>query len=143
MKRFLLAAAIAANTAAIAGDAGVSIRIGQPGFFGRLDMRDYPPPRLIYERPKMVERMTMERAPVYLRVPPGHAKNWRKHCRKYHACGERAYFVQDSWYKHEYVPRHQERHGDRRGDGRGPRRYDRLAEMYYRPANEHHQGHKH
>jgi len=24
--------------------------------------------------------------PVYLHVPPGHAKNWRKHCREYNAC---------------------------------------------------------
>ncbi len=142
MKRFLVAAAIAvtaANTPAIAVDAGVSVSIGQPGFFGRLDIRDYPPPRLIYERPKMVERITMERPPVYLRVPPGHAKNWRKHCRKYNACGERAYFVQDRWYKREYVPRHQERHGARRGE----RRDDRFAEMYHRPGSKHHQGPNH
>jgi hypothetical protein len=57
----------------------------------------------------------MHRPPIYLRVPPGHAKHWSKHCHEYNACGERVYFVQDDWYQHEYVPRYQERHGDNHG----------------------------
>src|SRR2546425_10235251 len=24
--------------------------------------------------------------PIYLHVPPGHAKHWRKHCHEYNAC---------------------------------------------------------
>ncbi|MNN39992.1 hypothetical protein D3C81_1540490 [compost metagenome] len=50
--------------------------------------------------------------PIYLRVPPGHAKHWSKHCRKYNACNQEVYFVQDSWYNNQYVPRYRQQHGD-------------------------------
>jgi len=117
MKRLLIAAALmaaAASTPANATDVGVSISVGQPGFYGRIDIGDYPypPPRVIYRQPRIVERVYIEREPIYLRVPPGHAKNWRKHCHQYHACGERVYFVQDNWYHREYVPHYQEYHRD-------------------------------
>jgi len=52
----------------------------------------------------------MDREPIYLRVPPGHAKKWSKHCHEYNACGEAGLFVQDKWYNREYVPRYQEQH---------------------------------
>jgi hypothetical protein len=66
----------------------------------------------------------MNRQPIYLHVPPGHAKNWRKHCREYNACGERVYFVQNDWYEREYVPRYQKQHRDRQDDRRDDRRGD-------------------
>jgi len=122
MKSFLIAAAVAAvtiTTPAHAADVGVSISIGQPGFYGQIDIGGYPQPRVIYRRPIMIERGSMNRQPIYLRVPPGHAKHWRKHCREYNACGERVFFVQDNWYNREYVPRYQKRHGNRSDDGRG------------------------
>jgi hypothetical protein len=121
MKRFLILAAIAAATVtipALAADVGVSISIGEPGFYGRLDIGGYPQPQVIYRQPVIVER-AVSGPPIYMRVPPGHAKNWRKHCREYNACGERVYFVQDSWYSREYVPRYQKQHRDRRDDRRG------------------------
>ena len=99
MKRFLIAAAVAAATVAtpaLAADVGVSVSIGQPGFYGQLDIGGYPQPQVIYRQPRVIERVPMDRPPVYLRVPPGHAKNWRKHCRKYNACGERVFFVQSA-----------------------------------------------
>ena len=120
MKHFLIAAAVAAatiTTPALAADVGVSISIGQPGFYGRLDIGDYPQPQVIYRQPMAIERVPMDRPPIYLRVPPGHAKHWSKHCREYNACGERVFFVQDNWYNREYAPRYQEQHRDR-GDGR-------------------------
>ena len=120
MKHFLIAAAVAAatlTTPALAADVGVSISIGQPGFYGRLDIGDYPQPQVIYRQPMAIERVPMDRPPIYLRVPPGYAKHWRKHCREYNACGERVFFVQDNWYNREYAPRYQEQHRDR-GDGR-------------------------
>jgi hypothetical protein len=135
MKHFLLAAAVAATTLAtpaIAADVGVSISIGQPGFYGRLDIGDFPSPQVIYAQPMMIERVPMDRPPVYLRVPPGHAKHWGKHCREYNACGERVYFVQDNWYNREYVPRYQEQYRDRRDDGRDERGDD------HRGGNERH-----
>lgn len=133
MKRFLIAAALAAATVtipALAADVGVSISIGQPGFYGQIDIGGYPPPRVIYRQPMIVERVPMDRPPIYLRVPPGHAKHWSKNCHKYNACGERVYFVQDSWYNREYVPRYQEQHRDRR-DERGD---DRRGKQ----KNDHH-----
>jgi hypothetical protein len=118
MKRLLFAAALAAGTfPALAADVGVSISIGQPGFYGQIDIGGYPPPQVIYQEPRVTQRVAMIRPPIYLHVPPGHAKNWRKHCREYNACGERVYFVQNSWYSREYVPHYQKQHRDRR-DGR-------------------------
>ncbi|MBS1156929.1 MAG: hypothetical protein H6R07_2853 [Proteobacteria bacterium] len=130
MKRLLFAAILAiATIPAFAADVGVSVSIGQPGFYGRLDIGGYPPPQIIYRQPILIERVGVRRPPVYLHVPPGHAKNWRKHCRAYNACGERVYFVQDRWYQNEYVPRYQQRHGDRRDDGpRRDKRYDRQRD---------------
>lgn len=121
MKHLLLAAALAitaASVPALAADVGVSISIGEPGFYGRIDIGDYPRPRLLYAQPRLIQRVAVVREPIYLHVPRSHAKNWRKHCRQYNACGERVYFVQDSWYNQVYVPRYQERHHDRR-DKRG------------------------
>ncbi len=130
MKLFLNAAAMAVATIsipALAADVGVSISIGQPGFYGRLDIGGYPPPQVIYPQPMIIERVPVERPPIYLRVPPGHARNWRKHCHEYNACGERVFFVRDSWYNREYVPRYRERHRDR-DDARGGYRGDRHGE---------------
>ncbi len=64
----------------------------------------------------------MDRQPIYMRVPPGHAKRWKKHCRDYNACGERVYFVQHNWYNREYVPRYRENQGGNRNNGQDGRR---------------------
>ena len=133
MKRLLFAAALAAVTASVtiparAADVGVSINIGQPGFYGQIDIGGYPQPRVIYREPRVIQRVTVNRPPIYINVPRGHAKNWRKHCYKYDACGERVYFVQDSWYNDVYVPRYQDRHHDRhdkRGNGHRESKHDR------------------
>lgn len=127
MKRFLFATVLITatfNVPALAADVGVSVSIGQPGFYGRIDIGDYPypPPQLIYRQPRVIERIYVEREPIYMRVPPGHAKNWRKYCHQYGACGERVYFVQDNWYRHEYAPHYREYHRNRqdyRRDNRG------------------------
>jgi hypothetical protein len=75
--------------------------------------------RVLYREPMGVERVAIHRPPIYLRVPPGYARNWSKHCREYNACGERVYFVNNNWYQNEYAPHYQEHHRDnydRRGD---------------------------
>jgi hypothetical protein len=124
MRRILLTVAlIAATSPLLAADVAVSVSIGEPGFYGRIDIGDYPQPRVIYRQPIIVER-TVERPPIYMRVPPGHARNWRKHCREYGACGERVLFVQDTWYSREYVPRYRERQYDRRREIRDQYRND-------------------
>jgi hypothetical protein len=49
MKQVLFAAALAAATVpAHATDVGVSISIGQPGFYGQIDIGGYPAPHLLY-----------------------------------------------------------------------------------------------
>ena len=117
--------AAAFTTPAFAADVGVSLSIGQPGFYGQLDIGDYPQPQVIYREPMVIERVRVERPPIYLRVPPRHARHWRQYCRQYNACGERVFFVQDNWYNREYAPRYQERHRDRRDDRRGHYRNNR------------------
>jgi len=118
MNRYLIAAALAAAAVpALAADVGVSLQVGQPGFYGRIDIGNTPAPRLVYPEPVIIQPVPVGvvRAPVYLHVPPGHAKDWRKHCRKYNACGQPVYFVQEDWYQNVYVPRHRE--GQRQGKG--------------------------
>jgi hypothetical protein len=128
MKRSLLMLLLAAAAApAFGADVGVSINIGQPGFYGRIDVGNYPAPQLVYAEPIVIQRIPVGvvRQPVYLRVPPGHAKNWSKHCGKYGACGQPVYFVQDNWYNNVYAPQYRENeaHGEgkkgKQGNGKG------------------------
>ena len=100
MQRSLFAIVLAATSAAgtlpvLAAEVGVSVSIGQPGFYGRIDVGGYPQPPLAYPQPIFVERVPIGRPPVYLHVPPGHAKHWSKHCGKYGACGQPVYFVRE------------------------------------------------
>lgn len=117
MKRLLLATLLTMGSAFTA-QAEVSITVGQPGFYGRIDLGGYPQPQLVFPQPVTIIPVATPPAPVYLRVPPGHAKDWGKHCHHYNACGEPVYFVQDNWYEREYVPRYQERHGRKSDENR-------------------------
>ena len=120
MKRLLLATALTALCApAFASDIGVSVRVGEPGFYGQIDIGNMPPPMLVYSQPVFVERPPryVAYAPVYMRVPPGHQRHWRRHCREYGACGRPVYFVRDDWYNREYVPRYRQRYDDYRDYG--------------------------
>jgi hypothetical protein len=132
-------AALAAS--ADAADVGVSVSIGQPGFYGQIDIGDVPqPPKLILGAPVVVERDPHYEGPaMYLHVPAGYEKHWDRHCREYNACGRPVYFVRDDWYRDTYVPHYQhrkqmraeeqararpedERHGGERDDRRGGER---------------------
>ncbi|RFP16251.1 MULTISPECIES: hypothetical protein [unclassified Duganella] len=148
MKAKILAASLLAlSSAAFASDVGVSINIGQPGFYGRIDIGDYPQPQVIYREPMIVQRPVryVESAPIYLRVPPGHAKHWDKHCGAYNACGQRVYFVQDGWYQNQYVPRYRDRHGDGRHEERHDDRHDDRRDDRHddRRDDDHGKGHGH
>lgn len=121
-KNLLIAAALLSLPTLASAQIGVSISIGEPGFYGRIDIGDYPRPRLIYTKPMLVEHVTVSRSPIYLRVPPGHAKHWDKHCREYDACARPVYFVEDDWYEQVYVPEYQTRkqgRGESKGQGNG------------------------
>jgi hypothetical protein len=64
-------------------------------------------PPVVYSQPVIVEHRYYNLAPVYVRVPPGQAKNWSRYCDRYHACTRPVYFVKDDWYRNVYVPHYQ------------------------------------
>ncbi len=102
----------ASALSARAADVGVSISIGQPGFYGRIDIGGAPPPVLINPAPVVIERAPVGVVvePMYLYVPPGHQKNWGRYCHQYNACGHPVYFVKESWYNNVYVPHYRTHH---------------------------------
>lgn len=122
---------------AAAQDVGVSVTVGQPGFYGRIDIGDVPRPRIIYREPVVIEHVTVVEEPIYLHVRPGHAKHWSKHCHEYNACGQRVYFVNDDWYNTVYVREYHEHHGHH-DDGDG---HDRDHHDHDGDRRDHDEGH--
>ena len=106
MKKLLaIALSLAALTPALAQPSvGVSIGINQPGVYGRINLGNFPPPQLVYPQPVLIAPPAryVQRPPVYLYVPAGHQKNWRKHCGRYNACGQPVYFVKEQWVRDRY-----------------------------------------
>lgn len=121
MKKLLLGLVLAAGAAGATAQ-NIDIQIGQTNYYGRIDLLNFGTPQLVYKEAIWVDRPANYRSvqPLYLRVPPGHAKKWSKHCDRYDACGRPVYFVQDSWYNNTYAPRYRKVKG---GDyGRDERR---------------------
>ncbi len=145
MKRILFALAIAAATLSSPASASVTVSIGQPGFYGRLDIGGFPAPALIYPQPIIIQGGPYGAPPLYLRVPPRHASHWRQYCHRYQACGHPVYFVRDSWYHQEYVPQYRARHHDHydRRDYREDRRDYREDRRDYRQERRHDRRHDH
>ena len=146
MKKLIMTAAVAAlgtmfaGGPALAADVGVSISIGQPGFYGRIDIGDYgySNPQVYYPEPVRVYRDQRYQGPIYLRVPPGHRKHWKKHCREYDACGQPVLFVQDNWYNNDYAPRYREYQSRHRGDDH----HDRDRDDDHHSGGNHHDEHR-
>jgi hypothetical protein len=147
-----LAGLAALPAAQAATDVGVSVQVSQPGVYGRIDIGNTRPQVInttpvIIAQPQPAPQPQMRQAPVvvappqpiYMWVPEGHQRNWKKHCHRYNACNQQVYFVQDQWYndnirgnrhaddhehrKHKHRDHdHHERHGDddhgERGHGR-------------------------
>ena len=139
----ILAASLLALSASASAQVGVSINIGEPGFYGRIDLGNVAPPPVVYAQPVIVQRPPryVETAPIYLRVPPGHQKHWEKHCMEYNACGQRVLFVREDWYTNEYAPRYRQEHG--RGDDRRRDYDDRHRDHGRGDRDEHGKGHGH
>ena len=100
-----------------AGDVSVGVTISgeiTPGVYGRVDISNRPPLPLVYAEPVVIVRPPPRVVfqPIYLHVPPGHARNWGKHCAEYQACNRPVYFVKSAEYEPTYKP-------DDRGKGRG------------------------
>ena len=140
------AAALLGAAPAGAANVGISIDIAQPGVYGRIDIGRFPQPQLVLPNPVVIGRpVVVQSEPVYLWVPPGHRRDWRRHCGRYNACGVPVYFVRHDWYDRHV--RHEGRRGDRhdgrydgrrddrrewRDDRRGDRRDDRRDDRHGR-----------
>ena len=79
-------------------DVGVGITIREPGVYGRIEIGSATAaagalPAAGDHRPAPV---MVQQPPMYLYVPPGHAKDWGKHCGRYNACARQVYFVQET-----------------------------------------------
>ena len=110
MKQLLIAAAVVAATitSAHAADVGVPLTVGQPGFYGQIDIGNFPQPQVINPQPVIILRgRTSARRFIfaYRRVTPNIGASTA-------ACTTPAasalFFVQDNWYNREYVPRYQD-----------------------------------
>jgi len=126
MKKYLLTVAtvIAAASAAPAWsavDVGVGITIREPGVYGRIEIGSQPPPPLLYAQPVVIHQPTVvvRQPPLYLYVPPGHAKDWGKHCGRYNACSRQVYFVQEQWVQERYEQHHGKGQGKNKNKGKG------------------------
>ncbi len=120
-----------------AADLGVGVTVGgqvAPGVYGRIDILNGAIPPVVYQQPVIITQGPQVLSPIYMNVPPGHAKNWSKHCYKYNACGIPVYFVRTSEYgplpgpgRYEERREYDERRGrdrddddhDNRGRGNG------------------------
>jgi hypothetical protein len=116
---FAIAAALLLGATTVQAQPYVSATVGgvvAPGVYGQINIGNAPPPPVLYAQPVIVTppAVLVQQPPLYLYVPPGHAKHWSKHCAQYNACGRPVYFVNvDSRGKYKFKDR------DRRGwDGR-------------------------
>jgi len=113
----LAIASLAASGPALAVDVAINIPLGQPGYYGQIQLGDnYPRPQLLLSTPTLAigDLHQNTSRPLYLHVPPGHARNWSKHCARYNACSRPAYFVKDTWYRDVYAPRYREHEAHRK-----------------------------
>ena len=123
---------LAHATGAAAADVGVSVQISQPGVYGRIDIGRFPQPQVVLAQPVLIVRPVMVHQPVvqppqpvYMWVPPGHRKNWRKHCGQYNACGVPVYFVQDQWYGEHVQGKDKDKYkGKDKDKGKGKGKHD-------------------
>ena len=130
----MAAVALAAAGVGRAGDLGIHIILSgevAPGIYGQVQIGNASPPPLVYAQPMLIVPQAAPPPPVYLHVPPGHAKNWRKHCREYNACNRPVYFVRSEEYAPDYERRNHGHGHDRdddhdhgHGHGRGHDKHD-------------------
>ena len=104
-----------AGLPAQADDLGINVILeGEvaPGVYGRVELGNNSHPDIYYPQPVVIvqEPRYAKYKPVYLHVPPGHAKHWSKHCQEYHACERPVYFVKSVEYEESYQREHAHDH---------------------------------
>jgi hypothetical protein len=100
---------IAASFSVLGANEGATLKPGQPGYFGRIDIGDVPHPDLVSFKPVVIKPVSGATRPMYMHVPAAQAKDWAKHCGKYKACDQNVFFVKTQWYNSVYVPFHRDR----------------------------------
>lgn len=114
----------------LTSQAGVNVNViveGQvrPGVYGRVEVGSPSAPPPVWRAEPVIIRpvpQVVEVVPVYMHVPPGHARNWRKHCHRYGACGQPVYFVKSAEYEPGYGRKRKHgRDGEEDHHGRGER----------------------
>lgn len=66
-----------------------------PGVYGQVNIGNSPAPALMYAQPMWGGPVVPQVQPIYMWVPPGHSRNWRRYCGQYHACGKPVYFLRN------------------------------------------------
>jgi len=135
MKSLIVGMALCATSVSAFAQTNVSISVGQPGFYGQINLGDFAPAPVVYAPQPVIiaPQPTYIAEPVYLRVPPGHRMHWSRFCGRYHACGRPVLFVRDEWYTNTYVPRYREHFGGPRVVYRDhPRVIERVERVEYR-----------
>jgi len=147
MKIFHAAAFSVLMTSALAAHAAtpvINLSIGgeiSPGVYGQVQFGNAPPPPVLYAEPRIIVRQPAVEVlpPIYLHVPPGHARNWAKHCRHYNACNRQVYFVRSREYEPGY--REHREHG-RKSERRNEERRDEWRGDERRRDDDHRGGHE-
>ena len=75
MKKILAAAALAAaatTAPAFAGNFDVKVGAGDSGYYGSIEIGNYPAPVVYNTQPVLIEQTRGYIEPIYVRVPEGH-----------------------------------------------------------------------
>ncbi len=126
----ILGMALTIPLQSLADDLGIKVILEKeisPGVYGRVELGNDSHPETYYPHPTLIisDSRYAKARPVYLHVPPGHAKHWGKHCKKYKACDRPVYFIRSSEYD-SYEREHEHEHSkkeDKKHPGKGKEKH--------------------
>ena len=119
MKHLLISAFFTATPLFASAQVGVAVHlnIGDPNFYGQVDLEPGVAPPVVYSTPMVVQPGPpgVYYPPLYLRVPIPYTQNWPQYCYYYNACNIPVFFIQEAWYLNVYAPMYRSRypHGHR------------------------------
>lgn len=141
IKPAILALALA-GSAVQASDVNFGVSVGgevAPGVYGQVNIGNTRP-ALVYAQPMVIVQPPRPMRPVYMHVPPGHAKKWSKHCHRYDACNRPVYFVKSSEYAGYDGGRRSSYPDSQRDDYRGDHRGDKHGGSKHGGRDDDHHG---